>query len=73
MMEEPVAKASSNSMNLNSQEHHINREQTAELLGFDAPMANSLDGVSDRDYCIELANAISLIMMHLSRFSESIP
>ena len=42
--------------------YHINREQTAELLGFDAPMANSLDGVSDRDYCIELANAISLIM-----------
>ena len=35
-------------------------------------MANSLDGVSDRDYCIELANAISIIMMHLSRFSEEI-
>lgn len=52
--------------------YHINREQTAELLGFDAPMANSLDGVSDRDYCIELANAISLIMMHLSRFSEEV-
>ena len=50
----------------------INREQTAALLGFDAPMANSLDGVSDRDYCIELANAISIIMMHLSRFSEEI-
>ena len=50
----------------------INREQPAELLGFDAPMANSLDGVSDRDYCIELANAISIIMMHLSRFSEEI-
>ena len=33
---------------------------------------NSLDGVSDRDYCIELANAISLIMMHLSRFSEEV-
>ena len=50
----------------------INREQTAALLGFDAPMANSLDGVSDRDYCIELANAISIIMLHLSRFSEEI-
>ena len=50
----------------------INREQTASLLGFDAPMANSLDGVSDRDYCIELANTISMIMMHLSRFSEEV-
>ena len=35
-------------------------------------MANSLDGVSDRDYCIELANTLSIIMMHLSRFSEEI-
>ena len=52
--------------------YHIDRELTASLLGFDAPMANSLDGVSDRDYCIELANTLSLIMMHLSRFSEEV-
>ncbi len=39
-----------------------NRKQTAELLGFTAPMANSLDGVSDRDYCIELNCALSLLM-----------
>lgn len=50
----------------------INRETTAELLGFDRPMANSLDGVSDRDFCVELGCAISLIMTHLSRFSEEI-
>ena len=48
----------------------IDREQTAQMLRFDAPMANSLDGVSDRDYCIELASALSILMMHLSRFSE---
>lgn len=52
--------------------YHINRFRTASLLGFDAPMANSLDGVSDRDFCIELSSAISIIMMHLSRFSEEI-
>ena len=50
----------------------IDRELTAKLLGFDQPTANSLDGVSDRDFCIELASAISLIMTHLSRFSEEI-
>lgn len=50
----------------------IDRFETAELLGFDKPMENSLDGVSDRDYCIELACAISLIMTHLSRISEEI-
>lgn len=50
----------------------INRKTTAELLGFDRPMANSLDGVSDRDFCVELGCAISLIMTHLSRFSEEI-
>ena len=48
----------------------IDRELTSKLLGFDQPTANSLDGVSDRDFCIELASAISLIMTHLSRFSE---
>ena len=46
--------------------------RAAEKLGFAAPCANSLDGVSDRDFCIELANAISICMMHLSRLSEEI-
>lgn len=50
----------------------INREMTAELLGFDGVTLNSLDGVSDRDFCIELASALSIIMVHLSRFSEEI-
>ena len=50
----------------------IDRELTSRLLGFDGPVMNSLDGVSDRDFCIELAAAISTIMMHLSRFSEEI-
>ena len=50
----------------------IDRQLTSNLLGFTAPMENSLDGVSDRDYCIELATDISLIMTHLSRFSEEI-
>ena len=50
----------------------INRKQTAELLGFTAPVPNSLDAVSDRDFCVELANALSLLMVHLSRFSEEI-
>ena len=50
----------------------INRERVAELLGFSEVCQNSLDGVSDRDFCIELASAISILMMHLSRFSEEI-
>lgn len=50
----------------------IDRHYTAELLGFDAPYANSLDGVSDRDFAIEFLCAASLIMVHLSRFSEEI-
>jgi len=50
----------------------IDRFQTAQLLGFDGPMSNSLDGVSDRDYVIELLSALSLLMMHLSRFSEEV-
>ena len=50
----------------------INRAQTAAGLGFDGPMSNSLDGVSDRDFCIELCSALSMVMMHLSRFSEEI-
>ncbi|CAE7236521.1 argH [Symbiodinium microadriaticum] len=50
----------------------IDREYTAQLLGFDAPTNNSLDSVSDRDFAIELAAAASLIMTHLSRFSEEL-
>ena len=44
----------------------------AEKLGFDGICMNSLDGVSDRDFCAELMSAISILMMHLSRFSEEI-
>lgn len=50
----------------------LDRAMVAELLGFDDVSSNSLDGVSDRDFCIELASALSLIMVHLSRFSEEI-
>ncbi|MGN1103036.1 MAG: argininosuccinate lyase [Huintestinicola sp.] len=50
----------------------LNRKRVAELLEFEDITYNSLDGVSDRDYCIELASAISVLMMHLSRFSEEI-
>lgn len=50
----------------------LDRNKVAELLGFDDITLNSLDGVSDRDFCIELASALSLIMVHLSRFSEEI-
>ena len=50
----------------------IQREITAELLGFDAVGGNSLDGVSDRDFAIEFCAAASLAMMHLSRFSEEL-
>ena len=50
----------------------LDREYTAELLGFDGPTYNSMDSVSDRDYIIELLSALSTIMMHLSRFSEEI-
>lgn len=50
----------------------INRDRTAELLGFDEACMNSIDGVSDRDFCVELAADIALIMMHLSRFCEEI-
>ncbi len=48
----------------------IDRHMTSRLLGFDAPTNNSLDGVSDRDYCLEIASDLSIIMVHLSRFSE---
>ncbi len=50
----------------------IDRAMTAAALGFAGPVENSLDGVSDRDFCIELAAAFSTVMMHLSRFSEEI-
>jgi len=50
----------------------IDRFMTANSLGFAAPSSNSLDGVSDRDYAIEFLAAASIIMMHLSRFSEEI-
>ena len=52
--------------------YFIDRYMTSDALGFDRPMINSLDGVSDRDFCVELNCAISLIMTHLSRFSEEI-
>ena len=52
--------------------YSIDRNRTSELLGFSRPMANSIDAVSDRDYAVELLSAFSIIMMHLSRFSEEI-
>ncbi|MBR0528683.1 MAG: argininosuccinate lyase [Ruminococcus sp.] len=57
---------------LASTTYPINRQRVCDLLGFDEITQNSLDGVSDRDFCIELASAISILMMHLSRFSEEI-
>lgn len=50
----------------------LDREAVAKELGFDGITLNSLDGVSDRDFCMELAAALSIIMVHLSRFSEEI-
>ncbi|MBR4146020.1 MAG: argininosuccinate lyase [Lachnospiraceae bacterium] len=50
----------------------LDREMTAHALDFYGPTENSMDGVSDRDYLIELLSCFSLIMMHLSRFSEEI-
>ena len=50
----------------------IDRYMTASKLGFDGISMNSLDGVSDRDYCIELLSCFATVMMHLSRFSEEI-
>ena len=50
----------------------IDRHYTSDLLGFSAPTANSLDSVSDRDFAIELAAAASIVMTHLSRFSEEL-
>ncbi|MDC0700660.1 argininosuccinate lyase, partial [Blautia wexlerae] len=50
----------------------LDRSMTAKLLGFDDYTHNSLDGVSDRDFCMEIASAIAIAMVHLSRFSEEI-
>ncbi|MBE7080875.1 MAG: argininosuccinate lyase [Clostridiales bacterium] len=50
----------------------INRDMTAELLDFDGVSLNSIDGVSDRDFCVELMSAFSILMMHLSRLSEEL-
>ncbi len=52
--------------------YDTDRRFEAEELGFDGICLNSLDGVSDRDFCVELMSALSLLMMHLSRFSEEI-
>ena len=52
--------------------YHTDRRFEAEKLGFDGICMNSLDGVSDRDFCAELMSAISILMVHLSRFSEEI-
>ena len=52
--------------------HPIDRAMTAAELGFDGYCLNSMDGVSDRDYCVELCAALSVLMMHLSRLSEEL-
>ncbi len=52
--------------------YNTDRRFEADALGFDGVTANSIDGVSDRDFCVELMSAYSIIMMHLSRFSEEI-
>ena len=50
----------------------LDRDMTAQALGFYGPTRNSMDGVSDRDYLIEFLSALAIIMMHLSRFAEEI-
>ncbi|HNX64644.1 MAG TPA: argininosuccinate lyase [Oscillospiraceae bacterium] len=57
---------------LASTTYPINRQRVCDILGFSEITQNSLDGVSDRDFCIELCSAVSVLMMHLSRFSEEI-
>jgi len=52
--------------------YNLDREYVMKLLGFDEITKNSLDGVSDRDFVVELASCVSIIMMHLSRLSEEI-
>ncbi len=50
----------------------IDRGMTAQALGFSGVLPNSVDAVADRDFCVELASALSILMTHLSRFSEEI-
>ena len=57
---------------LASTTYPIDRDFVREQLGFARLTDNSLDGVSDRDYCVELLSALSILMMHLSRLSEEI-
>ena len=52
--------------------YNTDRDMVASALGFDGVCMNSIDGVSDRDYCIELESAFATVMMHLSRLSEEI-
>jgi len=52
--------------------YDIDREMTAELLGFSGITINSIDGVSDRDFCLEILSALSILMMHLSRLAEEL-
>lgn len=50
----------------------LDRHFTAEILGFSRPCDNAMDGVSDRDYCLEFLSDLSILMMHLSRLSEEV-
>lgn len=50
----------------------IDREMTARELGFDGPTDNAMDSVADRDYCVEFASALAMLMTHLSRFAEEV-
>ena len=59
-------------MPLGSTTYPIDRDFVRQQLGFSRVTDNSLDGVSDRDYCIELTSALSILMMHISRLSEEI-
>ena len=52
--------------------YETDRNMEADLLGFDSITLNSMDGVSDRDFCLEMLSDIAILMMHLSRFSEEI-
>jgi len=52
--------------------HPLDRNYTSKILGFSHPTWNSMDGVSDRDYLLEIMSDLSIVMVHLSRFSEEI-
>ena len=52
--------------------YETDRGFTAQKLGFDSYCLNSIDGVSDRDFCVEILSALSILMMHLSRFAEEV-